>query len=113
MEMCYDGALVMPSSYAVMNENEMMYLEGGAIKIRVNATTCNRIAALACAGAGVCAVVGAICSIVSGGLSWAAGLTLAGGLLTIASGLFWYASTYNVIELGVNSRNRAYAKGIC
>ena len=27
--MCYDGALVMPSSYAVMNEEEMMYLEGG------------------------------------------------------------------------------------
>lgn len=29
MEMCYDGALVMPSSYAVMNEEEMMYVEGG------------------------------------------------------------------------------------
>ena len=28
--MCYDGALVMPSSYAVMDENEMMYLEGAA-----------------------------------------------------------------------------------
>lgn len=29
MEMCYDGALVMPSSYAVMNEDEMTYVEGG------------------------------------------------------------------------------------
>lgn len=29
MEMCYEGALVMPSSYAVMNEDEMMYVEGG------------------------------------------------------------------------------------
>ena len=29
MEMCYDGTLVMPSSYAVMDEEEMMYLEGG------------------------------------------------------------------------------------
>lgn len=29
MEMCYDGALVMPSNYAVMNEDEMMYVEGG------------------------------------------------------------------------------------
>ena len=29
MEMCYDGALVMPSSYAVMNEEEMTYVEGG------------------------------------------------------------------------------------
>lgn len=31
MEMCYDGALVMPSSYAVMDEEEMQYLEGGAV----------------------------------------------------------------------------------
>lgn len=30
MEMCYDGALVMPSSYAVMDEEEMTYVEGGA-----------------------------------------------------------------------------------
>ena len=30
MEMCYNGALVMPSSYAVMCEDEMTYVEGGA-----------------------------------------------------------------------------------
>lgn len=29
MDMCYDGALVMPGSYAVMDEEEMMYVEGG------------------------------------------------------------------------------------
>lgn len=29
MEMCYDGALVMPSNYAVMEEEEMTYVEGG------------------------------------------------------------------------------------
>ena len=29
MEMCYDGALIMPSSYAVMSEDEMTYMEGG------------------------------------------------------------------------------------
>ncbi len=29
MEMCYDGALVMPSSYALMDEDEMCYVEGG------------------------------------------------------------------------------------
>lgn len=33
MEMCYDGALVMPSSYAVMDNEEMTYVEGGKIKI--------------------------------------------------------------------------------
>ena len=31
MEMCYNGALVMPSYYASMDEEEMMYLEGGAL----------------------------------------------------------------------------------
>lgn len=29
MDMCYDGALVLPSSYAVMDEEEMCYTEGG------------------------------------------------------------------------------------
>ena len=32
MEMCYQGALAMPKSYAVMDEDEMMYVEGGGIK---------------------------------------------------------------------------------
>ena len=31
MELCYDGALVLPSSYAVMAEEEMSYVEGGAL----------------------------------------------------------------------------------
>lgn len=35
MEMCYDGALVMPNSYAVMSEDEMTYVEGGRKKIKV------------------------------------------------------------------------------
>lgn len=40
MEMCYDGALVMPSSYAVMDEEEMMYLEGGGtVKVIASAST--------------------------------------------------------------------------
>lgn len=29
MEMCYDGALVMPSNFVTMDEEEMMYVEGG------------------------------------------------------------------------------------
>ena len=29
MEMCYDGTLVMPKNYAVVNEEEMTYVEGG------------------------------------------------------------------------------------
>lgn len=30
MDMCYDGTLVMPSSYAMMEEDEMCYIEGGS-----------------------------------------------------------------------------------
>lgn len=37
MEMCYDGALVMPSNYAVMGEEEMIYVEGGVAPITVTA----------------------------------------------------------------------------
>lgn len=46
MEMYYDGALIMPSSYALMNEDEMTYVEGGgavqtvayyAVQMAVNA----------------------------------------------------------------------------
>lgn len=31
MEMCYDGALVMPKNYAVVSEEEMTYVDGGGI----------------------------------------------------------------------------------
>lgn len=30
MEMCYNGTLVMPSNYTVVNSNEMEYVDGGA-----------------------------------------------------------------------------------
>ena len=36
MELCYDGALVLPSSYAVMDEEEMCYTEGGYVSRSVN-----------------------------------------------------------------------------
>lgn len=36
MDMCYDGALVMPSSYAVMSEEEMTYVEGGNASLPMN-----------------------------------------------------------------------------
>ena len=43
MDMCYDGALVMPSSYVVMDEEEMTYVEGGIGKY-FRANTCATIA---------------------------------------------------------------------
>ena len=44
MEMCYDGALVMPSSYAVMDSDEMTYVEGGSAKDWAVGITCSLIA---------------------------------------------------------------------
>lgn len=48
MEMCYDGALVMPSSYAVMEQEEMTYVEGGvSLKVKksyLNKNTCLSVA---------------------------------------------------------------------
>ena len=32
MDMCYDGALVLPSSYAIMEQEEMTYFDGGTAK---------------------------------------------------------------------------------
>jgi len=32
MEMCYDGALVMPKNYVTVTEDEMTYVDGGTAK---------------------------------------------------------------------------------
>lgn len=70
MEMCYDGALVMPSSYAVMSEEEMMYLEGGAFKWKTVGKSLKNLyykykwapRALSCGGI----TLGAICNMAKG-----------------------------------------------
>lgn len=78
MEMCYDGALVMPSSYAVMDEEEMTYVEGGwcienklwgyniylTHKERQLLSEGQTIAGLASAGVGT-AILGAFANIVA------------------------------------------------
>lgn len=107
MEMCYDGALVMPSSYAVMDEEEMMYVEGGAY---ISADTCNAIAVVCCgvvvASSAVSDVVGVIAiaspELISKSttvaiyvLCMAAKLYFGG-----ASAFFWYASSKGGISVG-------------
>ena len=64
MELCYDGALALPSSYAVMDEAEMCYKEGGYVSRSVNwisypidiactAIGLNASAIMGCAGAAI------------------------------------------------------------
>lgn len=81
MELCYEGALVMPGSFSMIDEEEMMYLEGGAYTTYTGWQAWNKIAAIVCkvatwcgtaymlanvAGACVCATpVGTIAAVVS------------------------------------------------
>lgn len=54
MEMTFDGTLVMPSNFTVMNETEMTYLEGGGQNIfyKTVAKGCTYLSAMAAAFAG-------------------------------------------------------------
>lgn len=98
MEMCYDGALVMPNKYAIMNEDEMMYVEGGWT---FSASECNEIAANWAIAAGAATVVGGIATLLVAIFSvgnWVAtaiagciAVVIAGSLATI-SGIFWKGS---------------------
>ena len=42
MEMCYDGALVMPSSCALMSEDEMTYVDGGKVNMAMKKSYLNK-----------------------------------------------------------------------
>ena len=74
MEMCYDGALVMPSSYAVMDEEEMTYVEGGgwstykglealATITAIGAAAAAALVASASTGVGLIAALGLACGV--------------------------------------------------
>ena len=73
MDMCYDGALVLPSSYAVMNEEEMSYTEGGisvskyssgklfdTYRVHFTAAECSKIALAYGVISGVASIIGAL-----------------------------------------------------
>ena len=118
MEMCYNDALVMPKNYAVINEEEMMYLDGGAKKYvcSISATACNRLAAVACiagglltAICGLATVVSAVATVASLGSTAAATAILGGitcavaGVTAAISGYLWLASTYNGLNVYYDS----------
>ena len=88
MEMCYNGALVMPSNYAIVNDNEMEYVEGGgtlAITLKKEflrdfvTASCSAIGIIigtiivGGSSAGTAAVVGGA---IGGALGWIIGGTL-------------------------------------
>ena len=101
MEMCYDGALVMPSSYAVMDNDEMTYVEGGATyrgKAALNELT--NMAAVVLGYAGTSAT---LAKVLTGGL--VASGTGVGVVVALAATLGLSASlalgVYSTICLGI------------
>lgn len=85
MEMCYDGALVMPNNFAVVNEEEMTYVDGG---FYLNNTQCNKVMfySLAALGLGSAALK----------LGWSAiKMKIAAGLTTLVLRL--YAATVSTL----------------
>lgn len=101
MEMCYDGALVMPSSYAVMNEDEMTYVEGGAT-YRGKAAL-NQLTNMAAVVLGYAGTVASLARVLTGGL--VASGTGIGCVVALAATLGLSASlalcAYNSVCLGM------------
>lgn len=58
MEMCYDGALVMPNNYAVVDEEEMTYVEGGGWSSYTGLEAIGIISAMCGAAVGTGALAG-------------------------------------------------------
>ena len=74
MDMCYDGTLVMPSSYAMMEEYEMSYVEGGGtVKVIASSETVRTVcrAGVALIGAAIGEAFGGpiVAKLVSGALA--------------------------------------------
>lgn len=98
MEMCYDGALVMPSSYAVMNSEEMTYVDGGVsakvkwwgIQIKFTGRDAEGLAWAFGVGSGAAWLASELSApTVVGGLAWgaiAASLALA---TSVVGGINW------------------------
>ena len=110
MDICYNDEIFMPSSYVVMDENEMCYTEGGAEISSMTKDQC--IDALAMAGIASPEIV------ISGALTFTLAkvlvgkLALAGGLASkvVEAILAWGAS--QVVALGVAVARGAMNNGV-
>lgn len=112
MEMCYDGTLVMPSSFAIMNEEEMTYTEGGArvtvgIQIKSNSFIIGLLGAIggtlttAKATAALATATGAIITAIELGTAGAG--TLYAGAFILAAGAFIPTIAGFAVTYGINS----------
>ena len=104
MEMCYDGALVMPSSYAVMDEEEMEYLEAGKYYgVNLSKNQCDNIAYYLTVFGGILTISSLICS----------GIALIPGLQAAVVGASYYGALATVCGLSGWFFTEATRKGGC
>ena len=107
MDMCYDGALVLPSSYAVMNEEEMTYMEGGisvskyssgklfdTYRVHFTAAECSKIALAYGVISGVASIIGALTGPIG---------AIAGGVTAGACGIAAAVWSYAASKGGLNT----------
>lgn len=128
MEMCYDGALVMPSSFAVVEQDEMSYVNGGgtfsktvrgnAAKLRVAhyfGVSAASFVALKASIVGIIAgaptVVGCLAACVAALGSWMKGVTsvfnaVASLIYTIKYNGFKYSGFSTAFGIGVEFVSR-------
>lgn len=100
MVMTYDGALVMPSSYAVMEQEEMTYVEGGGtVRVTVKKSTIQNLISVISGAVTGTAVALALDSL---GIKIAAAIELGtAGTATLAVGAFLVA--WNGWAVGIAS----------
>lgn len=109
MDICYDGALVMPSSYAMMEEKEMSYVEGGVsvslysrsrdfniYKVHYSSNECSTIAFIYGVIAGVSGIIGALTGPIG---ALAGGITA--GCCTINAAVWGYAASLGGLNVYV------------
>lgn len=122
MEMCYDGVLVMPSSFAVMDEREMQYVDGGVDPLPMkrgylNKSTCKTTAAKYTAATGLSKMriakeiyahavmyYASTAALVGYGVTLAAALGVAGAAVDTC--LLWIRKHANPVDIGGDSAFR-------
>ena len=122
MEMTYDGMSVMPSSYAVMDEEEMTYVEGGGtltlgIKIGKNSFIVSMLAAVGSAltvAKATAILTAATASIITAiELGTAGAATLYAGALLLAVGKIIPTIAGAAVAYGVNSlKGKSFKKSV-
>ncbi|PKM95145.1 MAG: hypothetical protein CVU84_07430 [Firmicutes bacterium HGW-Firmicutes-1] len=103
MELCCDMVISMPSNYVEIDNDEMVYLEGGlsitqnsaGYKITLSARNCGDLAALAAGGSISVASVAALLGLSGVGIPWAIAGVIYAGVLGVGSSYMWICSNHN------------------